>query len=390
MKIAMIGSRGVPATFGGIEHHVEEIGSRLAARGHEVVVYARTNYIEEPVDRFRGMRVKRLPTVNSKHLDAIAHSFVATIHAMRQGVDIVHYHAIGPGVPAVLPRFLSRAGVALTVHGRDGERAKWGRGARAILSAAEWESARVPNATIVVSRDLQRHFSEVHGRATDYIANGVDPPEPKIADEITRRWGLAAGSYLLFVGRLVPEKAPDLLIRAARRAPGDLRLVVAGGSSFTDNYVTALRSAAAGDPRIELAGYVYGDVLRELYTNARAFVLPSSLEGLPLTLLEAASYGTPVVASDIPPHVEIVGKDAPGHRLFRSGSEDELVAAIARSIADPDAERTGAVAFRDDVLRRFRWDEAAERTERVYERIVGGRRGRGDGPSPTTRGSQGR
>jgi glycosyltransferase involved in cell wall biosynthesis len=382
MKVAMIGSRGVPASFGGIEHHVEELGSRLAARGHDVIVYARTNYVDQPVDRFRGMRVKRLPTVSSKHLDAIAHSFLSTIDAMREGVDVVHYHGIGPGIPAVLPRYLSRARVALTVHGRDGERAKWGRGARTILSVAEWESARVPDATIVVSRDLQRHFSEVHGRATDYIANGVDRSEPKIAEEITSRWGLGPRSYLLFVGRLVPEKAPDLLMRAARRVPGDLRLVIAGGSSFTDDYVRALRAAAAGDPRIELAGYVYGDVLRELYTNALAFVLPSSLEGLPLTLLEAASYGTPVVASDIPPHFEIVGEDAPGHRLFRSGSEDELVTAIGRSIADPDAERAGAVAFRDDVLRRFRWDEAAERTERVYERIVGGREG---GRSPSSR-----
>ena len=371
MRIAMIGSRGVPATFGGIEHHVEELGCRLAARGHDVIVYARTNYVEKPVDEYLGMRVKRLPTVNRKHLDAIVHSVVSTQDAMREGVDVVHYHVIGPGIPAFLSRSFSRAKVVLTVHGRDGERAKWGHGARAVLSSAEWLSARVPDATIVVSRDLQRHYATAYKRRTYHIPNGVDPAEPREADEITRRWGLTAGSYVLFVGRLVPEKAPDLLIRAVRQLSGDRRLVVAGGSSFTDAYVTALRESARDDPRIELTGYVYGDVLRELYTNAATFVLPSSLEGLPLTLLEAASYGTPIVASDIPPHLEIVGQEAPGRRLFRTGSKDELLAAIERSIADPRAERAGAAAFRDDVLDRYRWDAAVEETESVYERITG-------------------
>lgn len=371
MKIAMIGARGVPATFGGIEHHVEEVGSRLAARGHEVIVYARTNYVTEPLEEYRGMRVKRLPTVNRKHLDAIVHSVVSTQDAMREGVDVVHYHAIGPGLPAFLPRFLSRAKVVLTVHGRDGERAKWGPVAHTVLSSAEWLSARVPDATIVVSRDLKRHYAAAYRRDTFYVPNGVDRAEPRTAEEITGRWGLTAGSYLLFVGRLVPEKAPDLLIRAGRRLPGTLRLVVAGGSSFTDGYVTALHAAARSDPRVLMTGYVYGDVLTELYANAAAFVLPSSLEGLPLTLLEAASYGTPVVASDIPPHLEIVGQESPGRRLFPAGSEDALLGALERSIKDPVAERAGAAAFRDDVLDRYQWDAAIEETESVYERIMG-------------------
>jgi glycosyltransferase involved in cell wall biosynthesis len=370
MKIAMIGSRGVPATFGGIEHHVEELGSRLVDRGHTVVVYSRTNYIERPVDQYRGMRVRRLPTVNSKHLDAIVHSFVSTLDAMRARFDVVHYHAIGPGIPAVLPRYLSRSGVALTVHGRDGERAKWGAGAHRVLSAAEWLSAKVPDATIVVSQDLQRHYTEAYDRHAFWIPNGVDEPEPKQADEISSRWGLESGSYILFVGRIVPEKAPDLLVRAFKRIPGERRLVVAGGSSFTDDFVRSLQGAAGKDPRVLLTGYVYGDTLRELYSNAAAFVLPSSLEGLPLTLLEAVSYGIPVVASDIPPHVEILGQDAPGRRLFSSGSEDELLGALGRAL-DGDAERAGALAFRGDVLARYRWDSAAEETERVYERILG-------------------
>ncbi len=370
LRIAMVGQRGVPATFGGIEHHVEELGSRLVERGHDVVVYARPNYLEEPIQEHRGMRIKVLPTVSSKHLDAIVHSGVSTVAAMRERVDIVHYHAIGPGIPAVLPRFASRAKVVLTVHGRDSERGKWGGGARTVLRTAEWMSARVPDATIVVSRDLQNHYADAYRRRTWYIPNGVDPGEPLAANEIAKRWGLSKGSYVLFVGRLVPEKAPDLLIRAFRRLPGDLRLVIVGGSSFTDDYVTSLETLASQDNRVIMAGYVYGAVLSELYSNTAAFVLPSALEGLPLTLLEASSFGAPVVVSDIPPHLEVVGEDAPGHRVFTSGSEDGAVAALERALVDPAVEREAAAAFRADVLERYRWDRAVERTEEVYASIL--------------------
>jgi glycosyltransferase involved in cell wall biosynthesis len=370
MRIAMIGQRGVPATFGGVERHVEEIGSRLVERGHEVIVYARTNYVEELRDTWRGMSVRNLTTVDSKHLDAIVHSAKSTVAAMRAGVDVVHYHAVGPGLASPLPRFAGRAKVVQTIHGRDSERAKWGPAAQTVLRVAEWMSARVPDATVVVSRHLAEHYRRAYGRETTWIPNGVDAPTLRDPAAIADRWGLTTGSYLLFVGRLVPEKAPDLLIRAFRRLPGELRLVIAGGSSFTDEFVAGLEREAAGDPRVVLAGYVFGEELDELYTNAAAFVLPSFLEGLPLTLLEAASYGTPVVASDIPPHLEVVGADAPGHRVFRSGDEAALAEALRRSIAETRVEREGAAAFRDEVLAAYRWDTITDMTEAVYRGIL--------------------
>jgi glycosyltransferase involved in cell wall biosynthesis len=370
MRIAMIGQRGVPATFGGVERHVEEIGSRLAERGHEVIVYARTNYVEERRDTWRGMSVRNLATVDSKHLDAIVHSARSTVAAMRAGVDVVHYHAVGPGLASPLPRFAGRAKVVQTIHGRDSERAKWGPAAQTVLRVAEWMSARVPDATVVVSRHLAEHYRRAYGRETTWIPNGVDAPTLREPAAIAGRWGLTTGSYLLFVGRLVPEKAPDLLIRAFRRLPGDLRLVIAGGSSFTDEFVAGLEREAASDPRVVLAGYVFGEELDELYTNAAAFVLPSFLEGLPLTLLEAASYGTPIVASDIPPHLEVVGADAPGHRVFRSGDEEGLAEALRRAIAETRVEREGAATFRDEVLATYRWDTVTDMTEAVYRGIV--------------------
>jgi glycosyltransferase involved in cell wall biosynthesis len=369
----MIGGRGVPATFGGVERHVEEIGARLADRGHDVIVYARTNYVDEPRESWRGMTIRNLATVDSKHLDAIVHSAKSTLDAMLTGVDVVHYHAVGPGIPSVFPRYLSRAKVVQTIHGRDSERAKWGRGAQLFLRTAEWLSAHVPDETVVVSKHLVQHYRTAYRRPATYIPNGVDTPTMRAPHAIAARWGLTTGSYVLFMGRLVPEKAPDLLLRAFRRLPGDLRLVIAGGSSFTDGFVEGLGRAVAGEPRAILAGYVYGEEKDELYTNAAAFVLPSSLEGLPLTLLEAASYGTPVVASDIPPHLEVIGTDAPGRRLFATGSEEGLADALRRSLAETKVEREGAGAFRDQVLATYRWDEVTDEIEDVYRRITGGK-----------------
>jgi glycosyltransferase involved in cell wall biosynthesis len=290
---------------------------------------------------------------------------------MGQGYDIVHFHALGPGVLSPLPRYLSRSRVVQTVHGLDEQRAKWGPGARALLRGGSWLSSRVPDATIVVSRTLAEHYRARYGRATVYIPNGVERPADRRAPgEITRRFGLVGGDYILFVGRLVPEKAPDVLIRAFSKLPGDVRLVIAGGSSFTDSYTAELATLAARDARVLLPGYVYGDTLAELYANAAVFVLPSFVEGLPLTLLEAVSHGTPVVASSIGPHLEILGEDGPGRRLVPAGDEDALTAVMGGVLGDVDAERAGAEALKETVLGAYSWDEAAAATESLYERLV--------------------
>ena len=370
LRVAMIGQRGVPATFGGVERHVEELGALLAARGHEVTVYNRRNYVDDDRGSYRGMHVRTLSTIGTKHLDAIVHSGLSTVDAIRRGVDIVHYHAIGPGFPSFVPRTLSRAKVVQTVHGRDAERAKWSPAARTILRTGEWLSARVPDATIVVSRDLADHYRTRFGRPTTYVPNGVHEPTTRPASEITERFGLCGGDYALFVGRMVPEKEPDLLVRAFRDVAGDHRLVLAGGSSYTNEYVRSVESLARSDPRVLMPGYVYGPLLDELYTNAAVFVLPSSLEGLPLTLLEACAYGTPVVVSDIEPNLEIVGSDGPGHRVFQAGDRDDLTRALGRALDDAVVERSAAQELRGRVLAGYRWDAAADATEAVYASVL--------------------
>lgn len=371
----MIGQRGVPATFGGVEHHVEELGARLAARGHDVTVYCRTNYVTERNDEYRGMRLRNVPTVGTKHLDAIVHSAISTALCLGTTPDVVHYHALGPGLLAPLPRFLSKAKVVQTVHGLDYERAKWGGGARAVLKTAGWMSARVPDATITVSRTLADHYDRRYRHPAVYIPNGVNPPNLRPADEIVSRFGLRPGSYLLYVGRLVPEKAPDILLRAFRSVPGDVRLVLAGGSNFTDGYVRELERLCAADPRVVVAGFVYGKVLEELYSNALAFVLPSFLEGLPLVLLEAASYGIPVIASDIPSIAEIVGPSGPGRRLFEPGDETALASSIRGVMAGRQEERSGAAELACQILGSYSWEPVASSTEALYLRLVGAGRG---------------
>jgi glycosyltransferase involved in cell wall biosynthesis len=332
------------------------------------------------------MRLAYLPTVGTKHADAIVHSVLSSVAAMAHRPDIIHYQAIGPGLVAPLPRALSSAKILLTVHGLDGLREKWGPGARKALALAEWMSGRVPDATIVVSRALARHYRARYGTDATFIPNGVDAREPSPAREIVSRYRLRPGSYLLFVGRLVPEKAPHLLVRAFRQVRGDIRLVIAGGSSFTDRYVESLTKEAARDHRVIMTGYVFGTLLDELYSNAAAFVLPSALEGLPLTLLEAASFGVPIVASDIEPHVEIIGDVRPGCRMFRSGDQGDLARVMSDVIDALPVERVGGARMRRTVLERYSWESSVDAIEQLYLAVVAGRTSARDrayaGPPP--------
>ncbi len=384
LRIAMVGQKGLPATFGGVEHHVEQLGARLAARGHEVTVYCRSSYGEVPGGSYRGMRLVAAPTIGTKHLDAIVHSGTSTVAALRSGADVVHFHAIGPALVAPLPRYLSSAGVVLTVHGLDQDRAKWGLAARTVLGTAHRMSARVPDEVVVVSQALQDHYRDRFGRAVSYVPNGTPVPAAPVPDagERLAGLGLVPGRYALFVGRLVPEKRPDLLLAAFREVPGDVRLAVVGDSSFTDGYSEDLRRAAALDPRVVLTGYRYGDDLAALYQNAGVFVQPSALEGLPLTLLEAVAYDRDVVATDIPPHLEVLGTGSGRHRVVPVDDVSALGRALTSALAVSAASHPDASRLREDVLQRYSWDAAVERLEHVYRRAATARRRRPRGRGP--------
>lgn len=370
LRIAMIGQKGLPATIGGIERHVEEVGRRLAERGHDVTVYCRESYGEGHEGSYLGMRLVPAPTIGTKHLDAIVHSATSTVKAIADRAEIVHYHAIGPGLCAPLPRYFSAAKVVLTVHGLDHERDKWGRGAQAILGTAHWMSGRVPDRTVVVSQYLAEHYASAFSRPVEHIVNGVAPSERISDTRAVEAFGLRPGAYTLFVGRLVPEKRPDLLIDAFRRGAGpDEQLAVVGSSSFTDDFSRDLIARAGGDPRVVFTGFAGGATLAAIYQHARVFVQPSDLEGLPLTLLEAIAHGCRVVASDIPPHLEVLRGGSPIHQVFRHGNGEDLHAALRRVV--PIVETGWSHPLRDRVLDEFSWETATDRLEALYRGVLG-------------------
>jgi glycosyltransferase involved in cell wall biosynthesis len=364
----MIGQKGYPPVHGGIEKHVAELAARLPQLGCEVEIYSRPHYSSAsgPAD-LSGVLVRKLPSIPTKHLDAITHSLLATGHTLFQDADVIHYHALGPGLLSGLPRWLRRRPTVVTVHGLDWQRDKWGTFASWVLRLGETASVRLPDRTIVVSRALRDHFLAEHKRATTYIPNGIAPPvyrEP----HLIRQQGIDK-EYALFVGRLVPEKGCHLLLEAWRGLPASLRerfeLVIAGDAGFTPGYVGKLRAAAPAGVRF--LGYVHGAILDELYTNAGLVVLPSTLEGLSITLLEGMSYGICCLVSDIPPNVEAAAGQAV---LFESGNVRELGRKIAALLEDEALRAEKGAAGQIRAIENYSWERVASLTADLYREMV--------------------
>lgn len=359
MRIAMIGQKGLPALHGGVERHVEELGARLIELGHEVTVFTRPTYSDPTVTEHRGMRLVSLPTIGTKHLDAIVHSVLSSLACWLGGYDVVHYHALGPCLAAPLSRLRGRRTVA-TIHGQDWRRGKWGRFASAVLRLAEWMALHVPHVTVCVSESLTERYREKTGRPVLYIPNGVsicDADDTGILDEFC----LPDGGYVLFAGRLVPEKGAHYLIDAHVSGRFDLPLVIAGESSASDEYVLRLHDRA-GDG-VVFTGYQYGPRLAALFRHAALFVLPSDLEGLPIVLLEALAYGVPVLASDIAPNIEILGERG---SYFRAGDVADLAAQEGACLRRLEELRANAEVLRADAVRDYDWENVARQTSGVY------------------------
>jgi glycosyltransferase involved in cell wall biosynthesis len=360
----MIGQKGFPPVGGGIERHVAELASRLAARGFAVDIYSRPHYSQASGDTdVPGVRVIRLPSIPTKHLDAFSHTFLSSLDVLWRDADIVHFHALGPGLLAWIPRLLAGKRVVVTVHGLDWQREKWGSVARSILKLGEAASCRLPDRTIVVSRALQAHFREQRGVETEYIPNGITLPASSGPD-ILRTAGLP-GTYVLFAARIVPEKGLHLLLEAHRRLPVELRrafpLVVAGDDGFTRDYAAQLREQA--HPEVRFLGFVHGPLLEALFANASVMVLPSTMEGLSIALLEAMAHGRCCLVSDIPPNLEAAGGYC---AVFPSGDAERLRAELDGLLRDGD-RRTGMGAqARAHAIANYSWDAVADQTAAVY------------------------
>lgn len=365
MKIAMIGQKGIPSRTGGVEIHVEELARRLAARGHEVTVYCRKSYTEGAEPFHEGIRLRYMPTINTKHLDAITYTFLATVDALLAGQELFHYHALGPSSLSFIPKICGKKVVA-TVHGLDWKNSKWGRGASLFLKLGELVVTRIPNEVIVVSRNLQSYFEENHHLKTHAIANGVLLPEPSPLELIKEQYGLDSGEFLLFLGRLVPEKGIHYLLDAYLKLDTGKKLVIAGGSSYTDDYVARLKTMAGDDSRIIFTGFVGGRLLEELYTHACLYILPSENEGLPIGLLEAMSYSRCCLVSDIPGNLEVL--DNHGY-TFASQDAADLKSKLEMLLASPEKVSEIGLQAREHVALHYNWDRIVDETEELYRSL---------------------
>jgi glycosyltransferase involved in cell wall biosynthesis len=373
MKIAVIGAKGLPPKQGGIEHYCAEVYPRMAAQGHCVDLFARSSYTNcswfDHYD-YWGVRVISLPDWRLRGLDALMTSALGAIASCAQQYDIVHFHALGPSLFTCLPKITTSAKVVVSCQGLDWQRAKWGNFSSRLILMGEKAAVRFAHGLIVVSKDLKSYFLQTYERDTVYIPNA--PASYSASDpnfSYGTALGLTKGRYILFLGRLVPEKRPDLLIEAFRALkPAGWKLVLAGGVSDTRSFAAKLLETVANDQDILFAGELQRSRLWEIVRGAGLFVLPSDVEGLPLAMLEAMREGIPVLASNIPAHQQLIS-DRHG-MLFTAGNLDSCITSLDWAINHPIEMAAMAKNAQKYVQLQYSWDHITSETLKLYTTIL--------------------
>ncbi|NEQ81872.1 MAG: glycosyltransferase family 4 protein [Moorea sp. SIO2I5] len=372
MKIAVIGAKGVPVKQGGIERHCTELYPRIVAQGHSVDLFARSSYTKSTgfsSSDYKGVRVVSLPSIRFRGIDALANAALAAIISSGKRYDIIHFHALGPAVLCWLSRIASSAKIVVTCQGLDWQRAKWGKWSSGLIHLGERNAVYSAHELVVVSQALQNYFLKTYGKNTVNIPNAPGSyPESDREFTIGKFNGLNPGRYILFLGRLVPEKRPDLLIKAFQRLKSNgWKLVIAGGDSDTHNYIANLHDLAGTNQDVLFVGELHGSRLAEIVRGAGLFVLPSDLEGLPLVMLEAMQEGIPVLASDIPPHQQLIGEER--GLLFRAGDVDSCLQGLERAIRQPQELADMAKKAQDHVATYYNWDKITADNLRLYKKL---------------------
>jgi len=368
MKIYFIGQKGIPAIYGGVESHVQELATRLAKEGHEVFVYVRNHYTPRDLNEYKGVKLIHLPSIKTKHLDAISHTLLASLDVLRRDADIIHYHAIGPSSLLWIPKlFKKQAKVISTFHSDDRNHKKWGFLARKFLGLGAYISVRWPDKTIAVSK----YQSKIHGQEfkgeLEYIPNGVPAFTSVSPKLITEKWGLQGNDYILAVSRLIKHKGLHYLIRAYSILKNvDKKLVIVGDANYTDNYMQYLKNLAGDNKNIIFTGNQTGQTLAELYSNAYLFVQPSEAEGLSIALLEAMSYGKAVLCSDIEPNKEAVADLA---LTFRNKSIIDLSQKLRYLLNHPEIVADMGSKLQSRANLEYNWDNIVKRTIALYETV---------------------
>jgi len=365
MKIAHIGSRGFPGFQAGVEKSLEEICPRLAARGHEVTLYC-SEHVSTAEPIYKQTILKRMPAIPTKHLETLSRVTLSAWDALFQKYDIVHFHSIGPALLAWLTR-PAKCKTVVTVHGLDWRRAKWGWAAKKALQLGEKCSVLFPDHTIAVSKYLKRYYQEQYQREVSYIPNGVNIEEPRPPFEILKKWPIEPKRYVLFASRLVEEKGCHHLIEAFLKIKSQFKLVIAGSSWHSDEYVRTLYEQARSDSRIIFAGWVDGELMKELYSNAYLFCLPSEIEGLSLALLESMSFGVCPLVSDIPENLDVIENTG---ATFKTGDVEDLRNTLEELLADPQRTARLGQAAKSHAQKEYSWDRDCDELERVYQRLL--------------------
>lgn len=369
LNVAMLGHKRIPSREGGIEIVVEELSTRMVKLGHSVTCFNRSGHHVSgkefdggSIKEYKGVKLKSVITINRKGLAAMTSSFFGAICAAFGKYDVVHFHAEGPCAMLWLPKLFGKRCIA-TIHGIDWQRAKWGGFASKYIRFGEKVAVKFADEIIVLSEGVKEYFRKEYGRQTRFIPNGVNRPVIKRAEIIKEKYGLDKDEYILFLGRLVPEKGITYLIEAFKDIKTDKKLVIAGGSSDTDSFMQELKNLSEGDDRIIFTGFVQGQVLEELYSNSYIYCLPSDLEGMPLSLLEAMSYGNCCLVSDIDECASVV--EDKGVVFEKSNTEDlrEKLEWLISHEEEVEKYKAEAAEF---ICSKYNWDDVVEKTMRLY------------------------
>lgn len=368
MNIAMLGHKRIPSREGGIEIVVEELAVRMVNKGNSVTCFNRaghhvsgTEFDTTDIKNYKGVKLRKVFTLDKKGLAAVTSSFFGAIKAAFGKYDVVHFHAEGPCAMMWLPKLFGKRCIA-TIHGLDWQRAKWKSGfGSKYIKLGEKTAVKFADEIIVLSKGVQEYFEKTYGRKTVFIPNGVSEPVTREAEIIKEKYGLAKDSYILFLGRIVPEKGVKYLLEAFKSINTDKKLVIAGGSSDSDEFYEEMKSLAGEN--VIFTGFVQGRELDELYSNAYIYTLPSDLEGMPLSLLEGMSYGNCCLVSSISECTEVVEDKA----VVFEKSDVKALTEKLQKLCDNEAEvKKYKSQAKDFICNKYNWDKVTEKTLEVY------------------------
>lgn len=373
MKVAMIGHKRIPSREGGVEIVVEQLATGMTLKGHKIDVYNRKgknvqnkklkNNINK-LKEYKGVNIITIPTINKKGVDALIYSFLSSIKASLKKYDVLHYHAEGSCAMLFIPHLFKKK-IVVTIHGLDWQRSKWGGFATKYIKFGEKCAVKYADEIIVLSDNVKKYFKETYNRETNFIPNGINKPENRKPNIIKQKYNLNTDDYILFLARIVPEKGLDYLIDAYNKINTDKKLVIAGGASHTDKYLEEIKEKVKNNKDIIMTGFVQGEELDELYSNCYLYCLPSDVEGMPISLLEALSYGKNCLVSDIEENIAVTEDYATS---FKKGNVEDLAEKLQMCLKAKNRRNENEIL--NYVLNKYNWEDVIEDTLNLYKKII--------------------